>query len=70
MDSFPDTSWDPACPDLERLLAESEVTDSGLIPSASNYVFVLALRDGDAGTGHAVYTPTLTGLGEHLGVVR
>ena len=57
MDSFPETAWDPARPDIERLLLEAEVMDSGLIPSASNYVFVLALQDGEAGTGHAVYKP-------------
>ncbi|PZC49523.1 MAG: hypothetical protein DK306_000539 [Chloroflexi bacterium] len=43
MDSFPDTAWDPSRPDIERLLRESLVTDSGVIPSASNYVFLLAL---------------------------
>lgn len=57
MDSFPDTAWDPDRPDIERLLRESPVADSGLIPSASNYVFVLALSGGEAGTGYAVYKP-------------
>lgn len=62
MDRFPDRAWDPGRPDIARLLRESAVTDSGLIPSASNYVFVLALApprdaDGDPGPGAAVYKP-------------
>jgi uncharacterized repeat protein (TIGR03843 family) len=57
MDSFPDSAWDPNRPEIERLLRVATVTDSGLIPSASNYVFVLALEDAEAGTGHAVYKP-------------
>ena len=57
MDSFPDTAWDPEHPEIERLLRESAVTDSGLIPSASNYVFVLALEGGEARAGYAVYKP-------------
>ena len=57
MDRFPQTSWDPQRPDIERLLREAAVQDTGLIPSASNYVFLVALRDSDAGSGYAVYKP-------------
>ena len=57
MDRFPLTSWDPKRPDLERLLRESKVEDSALIASASNYVFLLGLRDEAAGVGFAVYKP-------------
>jgi hypothetical protein len=51
------TAWDPDTPDLERLLAESEVEESYLWPSGSNYVFLLQLRHPEAGTAHAIYKP-------------
>ncbi len=58
MDRFPLESWDPDRPDIAPLLAESALVDSGLIPSASNYVFVLALKSAEAGRGHAIYKPS------------
>ena len=57
MDCFPDTSWDPELEQIEHLISSSEVRDSGLIPDASNYVFLLELDGGKAGKGYAVYKP-------------
>ena len=57
MDRFPDTSWDPDRPDVATLLAGARVRDTGQIAEASNYVFLLALEDDEAGLGYAVYKP-------------
>lgn len=47
--------WD--WPDLAAVIERAEVQDTKLLPSGSNYVFVLALQDGEAGPGAAVYKP-------------
>jgi hypothetical protein len=57
MDRFPDDSWNPARADVLALLAEAPIVDAGMIPSASNYVFLLALEDTSAGRGYAIYKP-------------
>ena len=57
MDRFPGYSWRPDRPDIHTLLAKAPVVDEGLILSASNYVFLAALEDADAGRGYAIYKP-------------
>jgi hypothetical protein len=44
-------------PDIERLLSESEVEETYVWPTGSNYVFLLQLRHDDAGVTHAIYKP-------------
>lgn len=53
----PNGNWHPACADVGALLARAAVQDSKLLPSGSNYVFVLALQDDEAGAGAAIYKP-------------
>lgn len=57
MDRFPRHSWSPDRPDIQTLLAMAPVVDAGLIVGASNYVFLAALEDADAGRGYAIYKP-------------
>ncbi len=57
MDRFPETSWDPDLEGVETLLAAAPVLDSGMIPTASNYVFLIEMADDAAGTGYGVYKP-------------
>ena len=57
MDQFPRHSWSPDHPDIQTLLAKAPVVDAGLIVGASNYVFLAALDDADAGRGYAIYKP-------------
>ena len=58
MDRFPTDSWSPTRADILSLLAQAPVVDEGLIPSASNYVFLVALEDAGAGRGYAIYKPS------------
>jgi len=53
----PNGNWRWDTPGLADVLARADVTDMKLIPSGSNYVFVLALQDEEAGPGVAVYKP-------------
>jgi hypothetical protein len=53
----PNGNWAAEWPDLLTVLARAEVQDVKLLPSGSNYVFVLALADAEAGSGVAVYKP-------------
>jgi uncharacterized repeat protein (TIGR03843 family) len=53
----PNGNWGPALPALEAVLARAAVREMKLLPSGSNYVFVLALEDDEAGTGVAIYKP-------------
>ena len=39
------------------VLARADVEEMKLLPTGSNYVFVLALRDAEAGPGAAIYKP-------------
>ncbi len=58
MRGFPQNSWDPDDAATERWLLEGEVRDSALIPSSSNYVFLLELAiPGIEQEGFAVYKP-------------
>jgi hypothetical protein len=54
---MPRQPWAPDRPDILRVLTEAEVEDSGLLASGSNYVFLLTMRDREAGSGYAVYKP-------------
>lgn len=51
------TAWDPDTPDVERLLAESDIEEMYLWPTGSNYVFLVQLSHKDAGVTHAIYKP-------------
>jgi hypothetical protein len=53
----PNGNWHPCLPDIGEILTRAEVRDMKLLPSGSNYVFVLALEDVEAGQGAAVYKP-------------
>jgi uncharacterized repeat protein (TIGR03843 family) len=53
----PNGNWHPACADVLALLERADVEDMKLLPSGSNYVFVLALHDAEAGAGVAIYKP-------------
>ena len=50
-------NWRADWPGLCEVIARAAVTDMKLLPSGSNYVFVLALQDEEAGAGVAVYKP-------------
>lgn len=53
----PGGNWSPDDPATERLLLRAEVDKAELLPSGSNYVFALSLRDAVAGRGIVVYKP-------------
>jgi len=53
----PNGNWHPDCESVEAILARANVRDMKLLPTGSNYVFVLALEDDAAGPGAAVYKP-------------
>ena len=50
-------NWRADWPDLLAVLERAEVEEMKLLPTGSNYVFVLALRDDVAGRGAAIYKP-------------
>ncbi|HLZ70822.1 MAG TPA: SCO1664 family protein [Dehalococcoidia bacterium] len=50
-------NWCPDRPDILEILREAEIQGFDLIPSGSNYAFVLQLDAGEAGKGLAVYKP-------------
>jgi uncharacterized repeat protein (TIGR03843 family) len=50
-------NWAPAWPCVDEVLERAAIEDTKLLPSGSNYVFVLAMRDEEAGPGAAVYKP-------------
>lgn len=50
-------NWHPAGDEVCSLLLRADVQDMKLLPSGSNYVFVLALQDSEAGSGVAIYKP-------------
>ena len=56
-DEWPGQNWCPDRPDIDKLLLESEVQGCELVPSGSNYVFVLQLSHPTAGGGMAIYKP-------------
>ncbi|MSQ62103.1 MAG: SCO1664 family protein [Dehalococcoidia bacterium] len=51
------TGWDPARPDIRDLLRDADITRCELIPTGSNYTYLLVLNHADAGQGLAVYKP-------------
>jgi len=53
----PNGNWHPGCTDILSLLERADVQNMKLLPSGSNYVFVLALQDEEAGSGVAIYKP-------------
>jgi hypothetical protein len=53
----PGGNWSPEHPDVDALLARASVEKSDLLPSGSNYVFVVRLRDDAAGGGAGIYKP-------------
>ncbi len=53
----PNGNWRWDWPGLADVLCRAEIRDIKLIPSGSNYVFILALEDEQAGPGVAVYKP-------------
>jgi uncharacterized repeat protein (TIGR03843 family) len=53
----PNGNWAADWPGVLDVLARAEVQDMKLLPSGSNYVFILALADAEAGSGVAVYKP-------------
>jgi uncharacterized repeat protein (TIGR03843 family) len=56
-DEWPGKNWCPDRPDVLQLLEQAEIQASELLPSGSNYVFVLRLQSPEAGQGLAVYKP-------------
>lgn len=52
-----DLNWDPGGEGIADLLASAEIEDCTLLPSGSNYVFLLRMHDAGAGAGIAVYKP-------------
>jgi uncharacterized repeat protein (TIGR03843 family) len=53
----PNGNWRPDWPCLAEVLERADVRDMKLLPSGSNYVFVVALEDPEAGSGAAIYKP-------------
>lgn len=51
------SQWDPQTPGIGDVLSRAEITDCKLLPTGSNYVFLVSLSDPEAGTGEAVYKP-------------
>jgi hypothetical protein len=51
------SNWDPCAPGVEEILLRAEVRDCRLLPTGSNYVFLVSLSDPDAGSGLGVYKP-------------
>jgi uncharacterized repeat protein (TIGR03843 family) len=50
-------NWDPDDQGVGDVLTRAEITDCKLVPSGSNYVFLVSLSDPSAGTGLAIYKP-------------
>ena len=53
----PSGNWSPDAHDIEAILVRADVRGLDLLPSGSNYVFVMALDDDTAGAGIAIYKP-------------
>ena len=50
-------NWRADWPGLLAVLERAAVVEMKLLPTGSNYVFALALRDDEAGNGAAIYKP-------------
>jgi uncharacterized repeat protein (TIGR03843 family) len=53
----PGGNWSPDDPEVDHILARAEVRKIDLLPTGSNYVFMVRLQDDEAGAGAAVYKP-------------
>ena len=53
----PGGNWSPDEPQVDALLERAAVEKVELLPSGSNYVFAMFLRDPEGGRGVAVYKP-------------
>jgi len=51
------SNWDPHKDRIAEILTHAEIEDCQLLPSGSNYVFLLRLRHSPAGEGLAIYKP-------------
>ncbi len=51
------SNWSPDHPGVTDLLRESEIVECALVPSGSNYTYLLTLRHSGAGEGLAIYKP-------------
>jgi uncharacterized repeat protein (TIGR03843 family) len=56
-EEWPGLNWSPGRPDIHDLLEQGEIERHELVPSGSNYVFVLHLKTESAGEGLAIYKP-------------
>jgi uncharacterized repeat protein (TIGR03843 family) len=56
-DKPPAANWRPDAPAVLDYLAEADVVDCDLLPSGSNYAYLLTLQHKTGGTGLAVYKP-------------
>lgn len=56
-DEWPGQNWCPDRSDVHEILERAEIRACELLPTGSNYVFVLRLVDGEAGEGLAIYKP-------------
>ncbi len=50
-------AWEPCSTSINDILSRAEITDCKLLPSGSNYVFLVTMSDTDAGDGFGVYKP-------------
>jgi uncharacterized repeat protein (TIGR03843 family) len=50
-------NWDPYRGSVAAALARAEIGECDLLPTGSNYVFLVTLRDREEGEGLAVYKP-------------
>lgn len=53
----PSGNWSPDAGNIDAILTRANVRGLDLLPSGSNYVFVMALEDDAAGAGIAIYKP-------------
>jgi hypothetical protein len=53
----PGGNWHPDQPGIEEILRRASIEKTELLPSGSNYVFAVRLRDEEAGSGVAIYKP-------------
>src|SRR5207248_1905891 len=56
-ETWPGKNWCPDLPEISELLARATVGSCELLPSGSNYVFLVELDAGEAGRGYGVYKP-------------
>jgi uncharacterized repeat protein (TIGR03843 family) len=54
---MPHQSWLPDRKHVRELLMKAEPVEAALLAAGSNYVYLLKMRDADAGEGFAVYKP-------------